>query len=136
MDVGNPSNFPRILNLFSNRYPDVSKVIKGYWFTDTQTRQAMLDLQNDYSYQADPHGAVGYLGLKKQMEKEDRSGIFLETAHPAKFLFEVEKATKMKVTLPDKLKSLMTLEKKSVRLSSGFNTFKEYLADQHSKPGI
>ena len=129
MDVGNPSNFPRILNLFSNRCPDVSSVIKGYWFTDTQTRVGMIGLHKDHSYLADPHGAVGYLGLKKYMENADCTGIFLETAHPAKFLSEVEKVTKMKVNIPEQLKSILTLEKRSVRLSSDFIPFRDFLME-------
>jgi threonine synthase len=136
MDVGNPSNFPRILNLFSDRYSEVFSVIKGYWFTDSQTRQGMIELQNSYSYLADPHGAVGYLGLKKQMEQEACSGIFLETAHPSKFLTEVEKVTKVKVAVPDHISKLLALEKKSVSLSSEYNTFKGFLMDNHSKPAI
>jgi threonine synthase len=127
MDVGNPSNFPRILSLFGNSYPEIKSVIKGFWFTDGQTRQAMTDLLKDYSYQADPHGAVGYLGLKKYMEEERCSGIFLETAHPSKFLSEVENVTGVHVAIPDQLAKIMALEKKSVNLSNSYSSFREFL---------
>jgi threonine synthase len=129
MDVGNPSNFPRILSLYGKSHADVCSVVKGFWFTDMQTRKAMSELQAHFTYQADPHGAVGYLGLKKYMENEDCSGIFLETAHPAKFLDEVEKATGVRVIIPDQMKHLLEMEKRSVRLSSDYGNFKEFLSE-------
>jgi threonine synthase len=129
MDVGNPSNFPRILSLYGKSHADVCAAVKGFWFTDNHTRQAMSDLQSKFSYQADPHGAVGYLGLKKYMESSDCSGIFLETAHPVKFLSEVESTTNVKVIMPDRMKQLMEMEKKSVRLSSDYSVFREFLSE-------
>jgi len=130
MDVGNPSNFPRILSLFNNNYTDINTSIKGFWFSDEQTRQAMIDLLKNYSYQADPHGAVGYLGLKKYMEKERCSGIFLETAHPSKFISEVENITGAHVEIPDPLARLMTLEKRSVKLPKSYSSFREFLFEK------
>jgi threonine synthase len=135
MDVGNPSNFPRILSLFGNSHEELCSVLKGCWFTDEETRNAMRELQGKYSYQSDPHGAVGYLGLKKYMEKESCSGIFLETAHPAKFIDEVEKTTGTKVDIPDKLGILRSLEKKSVKLSPDFNALKEFLVEKLQRVG-
>jgi threonine synthase len=127
MDVGNPSNFPRILELYNNQYDVIKDIIKGYWFTDSETREALQELQNNYAYQADPHGAVGYLGLIKYMRTTDCTGIFLETAHPAKFSDEVEKSTNKRVPVPGLLKKLDILEKKSVRLPNDFTSFKEVL---------
>jgi threonine synthase len=127
MDVGNPSNFPRILELFNKQHQDISAAIKGYWFTDKQTYQAMEELQNRYTYQADPHGAVAYLGLRKFQEKHNCTGIFLETAHPAKFPVDVEQATKMKVHIPETLKDLMVLEKKSVKMPADYKSFRSFL---------
>jgi threonine synthase len=127
MDVGNPSNFPRILELFNNQHRDVSAAIKGYWFTDIETCQSMNRLQVDFAYQADPHGAVAYLGLKKYQEDNECTGIFLETAHPAKFPDEVERATNIKVVIPDTLKKLMVLEKKSVKIPDSFTYLKSML---------
>jgi threonine synthase len=132
MDVGNPSNFQRITDLFSNSFPDISSVIKGYWFTDNQIRDAMIELQIDFTYQSDPHGAVGYLGLKKYMEQENCTGIFLETAHPVKFLSEVENTTGKKVEIPDQIKKLFSLEKKSIKLPADFASFKRFLL-KHSE---
>jgi threonine synthase len=127
MDVGNPSNFPRIIGLFNKQHHVISSAIKGYWFTDEQTYKSMYELQNRYSYQADPHGAVAYLGLKRYQEIQDCVGIFLETAHPAKFPVEVEIATNMKVQVPQTLKDLMVLKKKSVRMPNDFTAFRSFL---------
>jgi threonine synthase len=129
MDVGNPSNFPRIVELYNNRHNDISTDIKGYWFTDEQTLRAMYDLQNRYQYQADPHGAVAYLGLKEYMGKNDCCGIFLETAHPSKFPDEVERATNQKVQIPETLKDLMALRKRSVKMPNDFASFRRFLTE-------
>lgn len=127
MDVGNPSNFPRLIELFKKKHHAVSSAIKGYWFTDEQTNQAMKELQNRYGYQADPHGAIAYLGLKKHQEKHDCTGIFLETAHPAKFREEVEMATKTRVQIPQTLKELVMLKKESVKMSNSYTSFRDFL---------
>ena len=127
MDVGNPSNFPRIIELFHKQHSSVSSTINGYWFNDLQTCQGMKDLQKKYSYQADPHGAIAYLGLNKYQDKNKCIGIFLETAHPAKFPAEVEMATNMKVQIPVKLKNLMVLKKMSVRMQNDYKSFKSFL---------
>jgi threonine synthase len=118
MDVGNPSNFPRIMQLHENDFNKISEEIKGFWFTDDENRDGMKELVNKYNYLADPHGAIGYLGLKSNGIAEDHINIFLETAHPAKFPEEVEKATAAKVAIPSGLKDLMKLEKKSIDISN------------------
>ncbi len=127
MDVGNPSNFPRILELFNNHFSEIKEIIKGYWFTDEETREALGELQNVYEYQADPHGAVAYLGLKKYMRKSGYTGIFLETAHPAKFSDEVEKSTGRKVEIPESLKKLDAFKKNSVKLPNDYDSFRDAL---------
>ena len=127
MDVGNPSNFPRILELFDDNYSGIKEIIKGYWFTDEETRKGMNELLTRYIYQADPHGAVGYLGLKKYLETHDNTGIFLETAHPAKFPAEVEEGTNIRVQIPDVLKDLLFLENRSVKLPNSFTCLKDAL---------
>jgi threonine synthase len=131
MDVGNPSNFPRILELYNSRHHVIRAAIKGYWFTDIQTCQAMYDLQDKYAYQADPHGAIAYLGLIKYMAKNDCTGIFLETAHPAKFPFEVEMATNKKVQIPEALKNLMVLKNESVKIPNNFTDLKNLLMESN-----
>ncbi|MGQ9620364.1 MAG: threonine synthase [Bacteroidales bacterium] len=103
MDVGNPSNFQRILFLYESNLKKIKEEITGYWFTDDQTRQGMKDIFSSYKYIADPHTSVAYLGLKKFTQENSSSitGIFLATAHPGKFPEEVEKATREKVSLPN-----------------------------------
>lgn len=129
MDVGNPSNFPRLIELFKKQHHVVSSNIKGFWFTDEQTNQAMNQLQNTYGYQADPHGTIAYLGLKNYQENHDCTGIFLETAHPAKFRDEVEMATNNRVQIPEALKDLMMLKKKSVKMSNNYKSFRNFLIE-------
>ena len=131
MDVGNPSNFPRIIELFNKQHDVMSSNIKGYWFTDDQTRKAMKELQDRYAYQADPHGAVAYLGLKEYQKNHDCTGVFLETAHPAKFSDEVEMTTNIKVQIPETLKHLMALKKKSVKMPNNFDSFRRFLIQMH-----
>jgi threonine synthase len=127
MDVGNPSNFLRIQELYGKNYHAIISDLKGYWFSDPQTRQGMSELYKDYDYQADPHGAVAYLGLKKYQDRNNCAGIFLETAHPAKFPDEVERATQCRVVLPETLKELLRSDKKSIKIDSDFLSFKSFL---------
>ena len=127
MDVGNPSNFPRMLSLYNQQHKAISDDIKGTWYSDVQTCEAMNDLQKRYNYQADPHGAIAYRALKEYKKSTDCTGIFLETAHPAKFPDEIEKATGKKVLVPDALTKLLVLEKKAVRISNKYKALKEIL---------
>jgi threonine synthase len=127
MDVGNPSNLPRILELYNNRIEDIRKDIEGNWFTDQQTYESMNELNDKFGYQADPHGAVAYLGIKEYLRKNDCTGIFLETAHPAKFPDIIEKATGRKVKIPPDLDDIMKKEGLSVRLNNDYSELKEFL---------
>jgi len=127
MDVGNPSNFPRMSEIYQSKHPAMAADIKGYWFTDDQTRAAMAELQQKYGYQSDPHGAVAYAGLKESGFLKDNIGIFLETAHPAKFPEEVEKSTLQKVQIPGSLTEIMKLEKKSIQMDSRFESLRQEL---------
>jgi threonine synthase len=129
MDVGDPSNFPRLLQLFGNDHKSISSVIKGWWFNDSQTIGAMRELHSDYGYQSDPHGAVAYLGLKEYLKRHDAYGIFLETAHPAKFQKDVEKATESKVVTPDWLSKLMLSDNRALKLKPLFNELKDLLME-------
>ena len=121
MDVGNPSNFPRMLEIYQKQQLSMATDIKGYWFTDDQTRAAMADLQAKYGFQSDPHGAVAYAGLKESGFLKDDIGIFIETAHPAKFPGEVQKSTHVKVQIPEKLAEIMTLDKKAVKIPNVYD---------------
>lgn len=129
MDVGNPSNFVRLLDLYDNNFEKLSADIVGYSFTDEETREAMRKVFLNQKYILDPHGAVGYLGLKKyQMEHNiDVTGIFLETAHPGKFMDVVEDTLQQKIQLPSVLQKFMKGSKLSINIGSGFEEFKAIL---------
>ena len=127
MDVGDPSNFPRMLEIYGKQHSAMASDIDGYWFTDDETRAAMTILQDKYNYQADPHGAVAFAGLLKSGMLAGNTGIFLETAHPAKFPEEVEKSTNTGVQIPDSLKEVMEREKRSVRMENKYENLVEVL---------
>ena len=128
MDVGNPSNFIRILEIFHHQFPDLAKNLSSYSITDEETKATIKEVYDTSNYLLDPHGAVGYLSLKKFLEKQpDRKGIFLETAHPVKFPDAVEKVTGKQIDLPSSIRSIMDLEKKSLFMKPDFETFKHYL---------
>eukprot|EP01089_Gocevia_fonbrunei_P017058 TRINITY_DN5442_c0_g1_i1.p2 TRINITY_DN5442_c0_g1~~TRINITY_DN5442_c0_g1_i1.p2 ORF type:complete len:449 (+),score=97.08 TRINITY_DN5442_c0_g1_i1:2534-3880(+) len=127
MDVGDPSNFIRIRHLYKDNFDELSKNISSYSFTDNETKEAMLKLYNDFTYVADPHGAVGYLGLKKYQETHpDTYGIFLETAHPVKFLDVVEDTIRENINLPESIVKVMGKKKKSIKISQ-YSELKGYL---------
>lgn len=128
MDVGNPSNFPRLLALYDNDWDYISKEIYGYAFTDAETRMAMLDVFNQKKYVLDPHGAVGYLGLKKYLGRNpDAQGIFLETAHPSKFPDVVESAIQQPISIRPSLAELANKQIQSLSCTSNFSDFKNLL---------
>src|SRR5688572_31277936 len=128
MDVGNPSNFIRILEIFHHQFPDLAKNLSSFSITDEETKATIKEVYDTSNYLLDPHGAVGYLSLKKFLEKHpDRKGIFLETAHPVKFPDAVEKVTGKQIDLPSSIRSIMDLEKKSLFMKPDFETFKHYL---------
>lgn len=119
MDVGDPSNFIRIQNLYNFDLDIIRQNVSSYSFTDDQTKIAMQHLYKNSDYMADPHGAVGYLGLKRYQETHpDCLGVFLETAHPVKFLDVVEKTIGKTVDIPSQIKKVMYKEKKSIKISS------------------
>ncbi|MBU2525094.1 MAG: threonine synthase [Bacteroidetes bacterium] len=119
MDVGNPSNFVRVQQLFDQNLEALKCQFSAYSFDDAQTREAMKKLYESYKYLADPHGAVGYLGLKKFLNVHPKyHGLFLETAHPVKFLEEVEKTLNLQIPIPPQIASVMDKPKTSIRISS------------------
>jgi len=122
MDVGDPSNFIRIRHLFQDDFKVLSKNLSSYSFSDEETKKALLEIHKNSKYIADPHGAVGYLGLKKYQERHpDFYGIFLETAHPVKFLDVVEETIDKKLEIPPQIKKVMDKDKKSIFIK----TYKE-----------
>ena len=127
MDVGNPSNFIRIQELYNNDLNEFEKDFSSYSFNDTETEIAIKDIYKQTNYIAEPHGALGYLGLKKEMEKQPNSvGVFLETAHPIKFLDTVEPLLNLKLPIPKQIESVLGKEKVSTRIKS-YEEFKSYL---------
>ncbi len=128
MDVGNPSNFARMLELYDHNYDKLCQDVYGYYFTDVATRSAMQSVFKATGYMLDPHGAVGYLGLIEFLQNNSGyAGIFLETAHPAKFRDVVEEAIQQQVELPSRLDEFMKGEKKSIPVSVNFSDFKSLL---------
>ena len=126
MDVGNPSNFYRMLELYDNDLARMRNDISGFSFTDEQTRKAMKSVYEEHSYTLDPHGAVGYLGLKQYLRYNDATGVFLETAHPAKFKDVVDQVIG-NVEVPERLARCMDKEKKSIEVSNKFEELKAFL---------
>jgi threonine synthase len=127
MDVGNPSNFPRLLALYGGDEKQFRENVKGYFYTDEQTVEAIQAIQPK-GYTLDPHGAVGYLGLKDFMaENPGYVGVFLETAHPGKFRDVVEEALEEKLILPERLAAFLEGEKKVIPMGKSFEEFKVFL---------
>lgn len=126
MDVGAPSNFARILDLYNNSHSVISSEISGFTYSDEQIAQTLKDTYNKTKYLLDPHGAVGYRSLLEGL-KENEIGIFLETAHPAKFKDTVEAIIGDNIDVPSKLIAFMKGTKSTVKLSSSFSTLKKYL---------
>src|SRR6187431_686196 len=130
MDVGNPSNFIRILEIFHHQFPDLAKNLSSYSISDEETMATIKEVYERSKYLLDPHGAVGYLSLKRFLEKHPRKkGIFLETAHPVKFPNAVEEATATKINMPSSLSSIMNAEKKSIKMKASYELFKNFLLD-------
>jgi threonine synthase len=130
MDVGNPSNFIRIQSLYNNDFDSLKQDFSSYAFDDTETKLALAELHQKYNYVADPHGAVGYLGLQDFLKKNhDYYGIFLETAHPIKFRDTVEETLGLTLDIPTQIQNILdkTPEKTSLR---GYKAFKEHLLNQ------
>ena len=126
MDVGNPSNFARILNLYGHSHHAITSDITGFRYTDEEIAQTIRECRAENGYLLDPHGACGYQALKDGL-KEGEYGVFLETAHPAKFNETVENILGEKVEIPEKLQEFMKGEKKSIPMSTDFAGFKSYL---------
>lgn len=126
MDVGDPSNFARVAELYGNSVEAVRKDISGCRYTDEDIRNTIATVYGKYGYLLDPHGACGYQGLADSIA-EDETGVFLETAHPAKFKETVEGIIRKDIEIPQRLRDFMAGEKMSVGMSSDFNDFKEYL---------
>ena len=129
MDVGNPSNFARIYDLFKGDWKRISSLMSGATYSDGQIRQAMRHCYEANNYILDPHGACGYQALKDLL-LDGETGVFCETAHPAKFKDTVEAAVGSEVVVPERLAAFMRGEKKVVEMSKNFADFKNFLMER------
>lgn len=129
MDVGNPSNFPRLLAFMDNSYELLSGLVNGKTYTDDQTRACMKKVYDATGYVMCPHTAVAYLGMEDaQKEKNDDTlGIILSTAHPAKFKDVVDEVLGKEIPLPPRLKEIVNNEKISIKMKPDFSSFKQFL---------
>lgn len=137
MDVGNPSNFARMLDFFKatnerSTWNNMRERITGYAFTDQETEQAIKEVYEKYRYIIDPHGAVGYLAILEYLkEAPSTTNILLETAHPTKFIDDVERVIEQKIELPEQLEKIKDKQKESVRMSTDFMGFKKWLLQSY-----
>lgn len=130
MDVGNPSNFIRIQEIFKNNFEALKTNLSSYRFSDDDTREALKELYKDFKYIADPHGAVGYLGCKAyQKINPNVHCVFLETAHPTKFLDVVKDVIKETIELPPQIAAVMDKKKKSTKIKS-YDELKTFLLNK------
>lgn len=128
MDVGNPSNFARLLDMYGN-LDKMRQDIIGYRFTDSETEAAIRAVFHEQKYLLDPHGAVGYLGLKSFLKQHpDWHGVFLETAHPAKFAEDIERIIGEKIEMPERLQKFLSQKKQSVLLSKEYAALRDLLS--------
>lgn len=126
MDVGDPSNFARVLDLYGHSHAAIASEISGATYTDEQIADTMRCVWKEHQYLLDPHGACGYRALSEGLQPGE-TGIFLETAHPAKFKDTVEGILGESISIPEKLQAFMRGEKQSIPMSKEFAAFKQYL---------
>ncbi|GLB52375.1 threonine synthase [Neptunitalea chrysea] len=129
MDVGNPSNFVRIQEIYNQSLEELKAHFSSFSYTDEDTKKAMKDIYNHSGYVADPHGAVGYLGAKNYLTTHDDLCVFLETAHPVKFLDVVTDTLAIDVPIPPQIQAVMGGEKKSTTIST-YEELKTFLLNR------
>ena len=129
MDVGDPSNFARIYDLYGKSHEKISSLISGATYSDEQISETMRQCYKETGYILDPHGACGYQALKDGL-KPGEVGIFCETAHPAKFKEKVDAILSIDIEIPERLQAFMKGQKQSVPMSKDFADFKAYLMQQ------
>lgn len=128
MDVGNPSNFVRILEMFHHEFPALKEKFSSVSITDEETKQTMKRVKEQHNYLPDPHGAVGFLALERHLQNHPgEKGIFLETAHPVKFYDVVEPVIGETIPLPDSVRSIMDKEKKATQIEATYESLKTFL---------
>ena len=127
MDVGNPSNFVRIQEIYDNNLEQFKKDFSAFSYSDAETAIVLKKIFESSGYIAEPHGVIGYMGLKKELENHSNAiGVFLETAHPIKFLDVVEPILGITLDVPDQIQAVLNKEKVSIKIAS-FDELKEFL---------
>ncbi len=128
MDVGDPSNFVRILNIFDQSYPQLKEQISSYSITDAETEETIAKVYNDHNYLLDPHGAVAYAALERYLDVNSGfKGMILETAHPVKFPGSVEKILGRSLEYPPQVEKIRNKEKKSTLIKPVYQDVKDFL---------
>jgi len=127
MDVGDPSNFARILDLYDHSYEAIKADISGYSCSDDVIRKTISSVYKTYGYLLDPHGAVGYNALNEALVGSGKQGFFIETAHPVKFNDVVEDIIHEPVAIPERLEHFMQGTKQSIETSTDYAEFRERL---------
>lgn len=128
MDVGDPSNFVRMIELFGNDFEKLKEAISAYSITEEETAETIKEVNDKFGYLPDPHGAVGYAALKKYLAGQPgKRGLFLETAHPIKFYDAVEPLINRKLEIPGSLSALMSRQKVSTKISTYYTELKDFL---------
>ena len=126
MDVGDPSNFVRILDLYNHDHTTITQLISGYCCPDERIRETVKTCYEETGYLLDPHGACGYRVLTENLQPNE-TGVFLETAHPAKFKDTIESIIQHNIEIPERLQAFMKGKKQSISLGKEFQEFKEFL---------
>lgn len=128
MDVGNPSNFIRILELFHHQFPKLKEKLSAYSITDEETKATMKKVYDEFGYILDPHGAVGYLALERYLQQHPSSkGMILETAHPVKFYDVVEPVLNRTIELPEAIKAIIHKPKEAKQMEAKYDALAEIL---------
>ncbi len=130
MDVGNPSNFARLLDLYNNDHGKIAEDIRGVSFNDEQTRSLIREVYENHAYLMCPHTAIGYGGLKNFLD-DGAKGIFLSTAHPAKFKDIVDPLIEGEVEIPERLARIIEKEKHAIPMEANYADFKSWLLEKH-----
>jgi len=132
MDVGNPSNFVRMIRFFGDDWNLVKEKISGYFFNDQETEASMREVFKNNNYVLCPHTAIAYRGLEEYRKNSDVNftGVFLSTAHPAKFIDLVEETLEKQIEIPERLKLLLSIEKKSIKMKPSYLEFKSFLLNK------
>ena len=130
MDIGDPSNFARILELHKGNLASIQNEMVGYAYTDEETAAGVKYIMDTTGYLSEPHGAIGYLALKEYMKTSNCQGIFLETAHPAKFGEVVEPILNTPVAIPERLQDYLSRKKEAVLIAPEYEALKSYLINR------